>query len=210
MLKVEINGKEYNIPESFNELTLEQYCKAFYKIPSVKDEEDEDEKLIQIKKNESIILSRIMGEDDEFCLDLPWSVYEKIIKSIDFIYSPDDFLKNSKASIIIDGIRYSVPPMDKMTMRQFIDADVVMKEESPMQYIELLSTLLLTKDDNGEYIPYNGEYQKLVDKLKVAPCSICLPLVFHFFKKGQAFKKLSEASMKVEEAKRLAQHIQNS
>lgn len=198
MLKLEINDKKYDIPESFKELTLEQYCKAFYKLPTVKDGMDEIEKFKMMRSNEAIILSRLMGEKDDFCLDLPLNVYAQLNESIRFIYDVEGFIKNAKAGITINNKRYTVPPLDKMSMRQFIDADVVMQTESDMQYIELLSVLLLTKDAKGEYIPYNGDYQELMGYVRYLPCSEALPLVYHFFKKGEALKKLSEASMRLE------------
>ena len=78
MLKVEINEKKYEIPQSFEELTLEQYCKAFYKLPKIEDEMEEIDKFKLMKENEAVILSRIMGEKDDFCLDLPLNVYAQL------------------------------------------------------------------------------------------------------------------------------------
>ena len=210
MLKVEINDKKYNIPQSFDELTLEQYCYAFYKLPKIDDEMSDIEKFKLIKKNEAVILSRIMGEDDNFCLDLPLNVYALLNESIQFIYDGDFFMKNAKAGIVIDNKRYSIPPMNEMSMRQFIDADVIINEESKNQYIELLSILLLTQDEKGEWIPYDGKYEEMMEKVRNLPCSKALPLVFHFFKKGEALNKLSKASMKVEELNQLLRHTANS
>ena len=211
MLKLEINDKKYEIPESFAELTLEQYCKAFYKLPHPTDDMDEIEKFKLIKENEANVLSRIMGEADGFCLDLPLNVYSQLNKAIQFIYESDYFMKTAKASVVIDNTRYSIPPMDKMSMRQFIDADVVMnEEESNIQYIELLSILLLRKDDKGEYIPYNGDYKEMMDKVRNLTCDKALGLVYHFFKKGEALQKLSEAYMKLETVSRQLQSTPNS
>lgn len=199
MLKVEINEKLYNIPTSFEELTLEQYCKMFYKLQTSTDDMDEDEKFRLMIKNEGIILSRLMGEDDDFCLNLPMTTFQKIVDELHYIYDTKSFFTKAKASVKIKGKRHQIPPLDKMSMRQYIDADVVMQEETPTQYIELLSVLLLEKDDNGEFIPYKGDYIEKMAFVKDLPCSEALPLVFHFFKIGNAYKKLSAASMKVEE-----------
>lgn len=147
MLKIEYNGKKYEIPQSFDELTLEQYCKAFYNLPKVEDEASELEKFKVVKENESRILSRIMGEKDDFCMNLPLAIYARLNEAIQFIYDSEYFIKNAKAGIVIDKKRYSIPPMSEMSMRQYIDADVVMQNESDMQYIELLSVLLLTQDN---------------------------------------------------------------
>jgi hypothetical protein len=211
MLKLEIDDKKYEIPQSFAELTLEQYCKAFYKLPHPTDDMDDIEKFKLIKENEAIILSRIMGEADGFCLDLPLNVYAQLNEAISFIYDSDYFMRTAKASIVIDNKRYSIPSMDKMSMRQFIDADVVLNDdESDMQYIELLSILLLSKDKDGKYIPYNGDYKDMVEKVRKLTCDKALGLVYHFFKKGEALQKLSRASMKVEEVSRQLQSTPSS
>lgn len=210
MLKIEYNGKKYEIPQSFDELTLEQYCKAFYNLPKVEDDASELEKFKVVKENESRILSRIMKEKDDFCMNLPLAIYARLNEAIQFIYDSEYFIKNAKAGIVIDKKRYSIPPMSEMSMRQYIDADVVMQNESDMQYIELLSVLLLTQDNKGKWIPYNGDYQELMGKVRQLKCSDALGLVYHFFKKGLALKKISKASMKMEEANQQLQHIQNS
>ena len=198
MVKLEINDKKYKIPESFEELSLEQYCKVFYKL----DTDKTDDELMDFKRsrqNESIILSRLLGEADDFCLDLPLNVYAQLNEKIRFLYDVDYLLKNAKAGIVIDGKRYSIPPFNEMSLRQYIDADVVMKEkENDLQYIELLSILLTAKDREGKWIPYDGKYEELMGKIRQLKCSEALPLVYHFFKKGEALKRISKVSMKVE------------
>lgn len=199
MVKLEINDKKYKIPESFEELSLEQYCKVFYKL----DTDKTDDELMDFKRsrqNESIILSRLLGENDDFCLDLPLNVYAQLNEKVRFLYDVDYLLKNAKAGIVIDGKRYSIPPFNQMSLRQYIDADVVMKEkENDLQYIELLSILLTAKDKEGKWIPYDGKYEELMGKIRQLKCSEALPLVYHFFKKGEALKRISKVSMKVVE-----------
>lgn len=198
MIKLEINDKKYKIPESFDELTLSEYCRIFWKIDT-KESDDEIENFKRQRENESIILSRMLGESDDFCLSLPLNVYANLLEHTKFIYDVDFLLRSSRAGIVIDGKRYSVPPFNEMPLRQYIDADVVMKDkENPMQYIELLSVLLTAKDKEGKWIPYNGDYQELMGKLKELKCSEALGIVYHFFKKGHALKVLSQLSMKVE------------
>lgn len=211
MIKLEIDNKEYHVPQSFEELTFEQYCKAFYKLPKVDDDMEDYEKFKVVKENESRILSRILGEGDDFCLNLPLNIYSLLSDAIKFIYDSEYFNKNAKAGIVIDGKRYSIPPFGEMSLRQYIDADMVMKgDENDMQYIELLSILLTTKDNEGKWIPYDGKYEELMGKVRSMPCSMTLPLVYHFFKKGEALKKLSQACMKAEELSQQLQHTANS
>lgn len=203
MVKLEINDKLYKIPESFEEMTLEQYCKIFFKLPTYKGD-DRIERFKQSRENEAIILSRLLGEDDDFCYSMPLNIYAKLNEIVKYIYDINSFIKNAKAGITIDGKRYSIPPFNEMSLRQYIDADVVMQEEeNNLQYIELLSILLTSKDKNGKWIPYNGDYQELMGKVRSLKCSEALGLVYHFFKKGEGLKSLSEASMKAVESQRL-------
>lgn len=130
-----------------------------------------------------------MGEKDDFCMNLPLGIYARLNEAIQFIYDSDYFIKNAKAGIVIDNKRYSIPPMSEMSMRQYIDADVVMQNESDMQYIELLSVLLLTQDDKGKWIPYNGDYQELMGKVRQLKCSDALGLVYHFFQERSRLEK---------------------
>lgn len=202
MIKLEINDKKYELPTSFDELSFEKYCKAFYKLPKIEsDENDNIEFFKQSSEVESIILSRLLGEDDEFCLNLPLESYGKLLNAIQFLFDTDYLMKNAKAGIVIDKKRYSIPPMNEMTLRQYIDADVVMQEEeSDMQYIELLSILLTSKDEKGKWIPYDGKYQEMVGKVKGLKCSEALPFVYHFFKRSHALQKLSQVYMKAVES----------
>lgn len=199
MIKLEIDDKKYKIPESFDELDFETYCKVFFKLDSIVSEDETD----SFKKGveaESAIISRLMGEEDDFCMNLPVSIYGQILDRAKFLYDTKFLLNNAKAGIVVDGKRYTIPPFNEMPLRQYIDADVVLKEkENPLQYIELLSILLTAKDKQGKWIKYNGEYQEMMGKLRKMKCSDVLPLVYHFFRKGEAYKKLSRASMKAVE-----------
>lgn len=200
MVKLEINDKRYELPESWDEISLEQYCKVFYKLETSKDDDDDIMAFKKGKENESIILSRLLGEEDGFCLDLPLNVYALLNEKVKFLYDVGYLLKNSRAGIVVDGKRYSIPPFNEMSLRQYIDADVVMKEkDNELQYIELLSILLTTKDREGKWVKYNGDYQDMMGKLRKLKCSEALPIVYHFFKKGHSLKRLSQLSMKVVE-----------
>lgn len=209
MVKLEIDDKQYKIPESFEEMDFETYCKVFYKLDT-SESDDEIESFKKSKENEAIILSRLLGERDDFCLDLPLNVYALLNEKVKFLYDVGYLLKNSKAGIVVDGKRYSIPPFNEMSLRQYIDADVVMKEkENDMQYIELLSILLTAKDKDGKWVKYNGDYQDMMGKLRKLKCSEALPIVYHFFKKNYTLKKLSQLSMKAVENPQ-PQHTANS
>ena len=52
-LDLEINGKSYKLPTSWDSLTLEQYCKIFYKLDT-SESDDEIEAFKKSKENEAI------------------------------------------------------------------------------------------------------------------------------------------------------------
>jgi len=201
MMKLEIDDKVYRIPESFEEMTLEQYCKIYFKLPKITEEMDDVEVYKTTREVEATIISRLLNESDDFCLSLPITVYNELSKRVRYIFDVEKIMKSGKASIKIDGKMYFIPPFNEMQLRQYIDADVILQtEENELQYIELLSILLTSKDRNGKWIPYNGEYQELMGKIRQLKCSEALGLCYHFFKKGEALKNLSKLSMKVAES----------
>lgn len=199
MTRIEIDDKEYSLPTSFDELTLGKYCEAFHGIDIGNDVVDDTARLIRMKVNESIIVSRLLGESDEFAMDLPLVTYNKIADKIGYIYNFKVMLENARASVMIDGDRYGVEDVERMSMRQFIDADMVMREEGNRQYVSLLAVLLLKVGDDGKYEKYDGKYEERVDKIAGLKCSEALPLVFHFFKGWEASRRISQASIKEEE-----------
>lgn len=193
MIELEINHKEYKYPQSLSEVTLEQYCRVFFKLPELEDDADEVSKFRHERELEGIVISRLLGEPDDFCFSLPLGVYAMLNESTKFIFDVDGCLRNAKASIKVDGVKYYIPSMEEMSFRQFIDADVVMQEdEDELQYIRLLSVLLTRKDDNGEWVPYKGDSPEMFEKLRVLSCDEALPLVYHFFKKSHALEVLSQ------------------
>lgn len=205
MLKITINDKEYSVPTSFEELTLKQYNDAFNNLPKyVGDDDDVMLKYRHSREQESIIISRILGEDDNFCLDLPLDVYNKLAKVFSYLYSIKDYMKNTKNYININGKRYQIPSHEEMSMRQYIDADM-----SKDNFIEMLAILLLERKD-GSFVRYDGNYEKMISTVENLPCSDALPLLFHYFKKKEICNKLSKVSSLQAKASQILQSGQVS
>ena len=209
MLKIKINEKEYNYPESFDEITMKQYCEIFYNLEDTDKLSDED-RLITTVKNESRIMSRLLGEDDDFLLNLPSDIYKLLAERSKFIYDIVGYLDSKQFYINIDGKKYFMPEPKDMSLRQFIDADVTMKEkDNKNQFIELLSILLLPLGKDGKYY-YDGNYQDLIPKIEKMKASECLPFIYTFFKKKVISKRImNQFSEVAEEGQRLL-NIQNS
>ena len=211
MFKISINDKDYEFPESFDDLTLRQYSAMYRGLKTSDDDMSELDKFRLDRENEGIIISRLLGEDDDFAMNLPLGIYALLNEKLSFMYGIDDIIKNARASIKIDGKRYMIPPSNEMQFRQYIDADIIAKEDdSDMQFIRMLSVLLLAKDDKGNWLPYKGEDAEMTRKLSELSCSEGLPLVMHFFKKRHALQKLTEASTEMETRIQSLHSIRNS
>lgn len=200
MTTVEIDDKVYKLPTSYEEVSLKQYCNAFRGLQTLMDDElDETARLVRLKFNEAVILSRLMGADDELAMDLPFPTYNKLVQKIGYIYDYQTMLDNAKAYVKHNGKMYSIPDVEKMSLRQYIDADMAMKEtDDGQQFISLLAVLLLERDGDG-FKPYKGEYEEKKEWIGKLKCSEALPLVFHFFRKWQASNKITQASTAMEE-----------
>ena len=210
MKKIKINDKEYNLPENWKDITMKTYCHMFYKLDETNKKMSDEEKQIITLRNEAKIISRLLGENDDFCLTLPVEVFNKIRNNIQFIYEINDFLDSKIFYLNIDGKKYFMPAPNEMSLRQYIDADIIMKDENKNQFIELLACLLLPIGKDGNY-EYDGKYQDLIPKIENMSAEDGLPFIYTFFKKKIISKKVSEQFLKVqEETNQLVQSIKNS
>ena len=199
MKKFEINGKEYQFPESWQDITMKQYCHLFYDLHTSPSEASETEKLVHTIDTEAVIISRLLGEKDDFVANLPIEVFFMLQKQIGFIYTIKDFTESKVFYLNIDGKKYWMPEPQEMSLRQYIDADMIMKEEGENQFIELLACLLLPYGKDGKF-EYDGKYQELIPKIEMMKAEDALPFIYTFFKKKQLSKNVTEAFSKVEEA----------
>ena len=212
MIKLTIGNKEYNVPESWKDVNMEMYTKAFYNLDKTTPSMTNDEKVLITQRNEAKIISRLLGEKDDFALDLPLPLAVRLQEIISFIYDIRPFMNNNVSYLKIDGVKYFMPAPQEMSLRQYIDTDMIMKEDkNPMQYVELLAALLVPYNNKGE-LEYDGKYQDRIEKIKKMNAQDALSFVYTFFKKKVLSKRISQASSKeMEEAiDQLRQHIQNS
>ena len=98
-----------------------------------------------------------------------------------------------------------------MSLRQYIDSDMIMREDgNKQQFIELLACLLLPYGNDGK-AEYDGNYEELIPKIERMKASDALPFIYTHFKKKILSKKTSEAfSMISKEVDQQLQNIQGS
>lgn len=172
MIQIEINGKQYNVAEGLNELTLEEYQRIF-------DFEKIDADMPAMRQD-SIIVSRLLGEADDFCLNLPIDAYDAIVEQLGWLYDKNIEPKQ-KMECEINGKMYYILPSEKMTTRKFVDLDVISKDEAfPDRYFAILS-ILLEEDKDKEN--YNGldTRRELMEELKQMKADEIVPLLLGFF-----------------------------
>lgn len=210
MKKITINDKEYNLPENWKELNMKTYCRLFYKLEDTNDKMDDATRSIVTLRNESKIISRLLNESDDFVLSLPVEIFNKLRENIQFIYEINNFLDSKIFYLNIDGKKYFMPAPNEMSLRQYIDADIIMKEDNKNQFIELLACLLLPIGKDGKF-EYDGKYQDLIPKIENMSAEDGLPFIYTFFKKKIISEKVSEDFSKVREAaNQLLPSIKNS
>lgn len=208
MVRLKINSKDYEIPTSFDEITMADYCRIFAGLKPT-DKLTDVELWKTVRENEATIVSRLMGEEDDFALYLPLPIYDELSKAVKFIYSIDTL--QPKSYIVIDDVRYSIPSPEDFNLRQWIDVDVSLQEkEDDTKYIELLSILLMQRDSEGKFIPYKGDNKVLAEKIRNMKASEGLGIVYRFFLKGEISRTLTSISSVVKgQTDQLVRNIPN-
>lgn len=188
MLSLTINNKDYSVPTTFSDITLRQYCRIFSGLEKT-DGLEGKELFLANKRNEAAILSRLMGERDDFAMELPLSLYSSLVEATRFIYGIQDM--KHKGFIELDGKEYKASKPEEMNLRQWIDIDVTAEEESPDKFIDILSMLLVEVGSDGERKPYKGYSKEFAQRLGETKCSESLPVVYRFFLRGAVSSRIT-------------------
>lgn len=204
MKDIEINGKKYNIPQSLHEMSLKEYCHIFKGIKFTDKMEWKD-----MKYAESKLISRIMGEDDEFALSLPLSIYNTLCEVCSFLYDVNKIPHTAK--IKLGDKYYTIPNPNEMSLRQWIDIDLTRQTESEDMFIELFSILLCEVGEDGKVMEYKADYANRIKLLEEYPADEAMSMINDFFVYGKSSQAVTDAYSKAEEAiDRFLQHTENS
>ena len=195
MIDIEINGKPYQIPTSFSELTLRDYCRVFNGLEDAEGKEGK-ELFLATKRNEAAILSRLMGEKDDFAMDMPLTLYSTLVEATQFIYQIQN-LRHS-GSVDVGEKTYKVLKPEEMNLRQWIDIDVTAEEENPDKFIDILSMLLVELAEDGSTKPYKGYDAEFAKVLGGVGCDKALPVVYRFFLKGAISSRLTRLYSRIQ------------
>jgi hypothetical protein len=164
MKQVELNGKDYNVPESWLDINL----KAYIAIKELFDKEfkSESEKIL-------FIISALTGIDKNDLLSLAPKSFYDLANMFDWV-EKDKLTDHSKdinenTYIEIDGDKYKVTQFNQITMGEKISLEIHSKE-SPKDFEVDLFTIMtkkvISKDGEPEELePYNASTHNIKREL---------------------------------------------
>lgn len=112
MIKIRIDNTNYNIPSEWCDVKLSSYEKWF-------DSE------IQNKEDEVAFVSKITGIGLDVLKTFPVSFYNDLVQMIGFSFK--DAKYESKNSITIDNINYSINSEEELTLAEYVDVEAVLQ-----------------------------------------------------------------------------------
>lgn len=176
-LSVDDQEREFSIPNSWDEITVEQY-----------------ERIVQVASNNNrnqieqvvTLLNVISDMDEDTVYMLPIEEFEKLISELTFIYT--EIKGDVKESIEIDSETYYVKKeFDKLTLGESITIDVIMEKydgrlESALS--ELLCIFLRKKKENGKLENFKADFMSRQESFKQIKITDIYQL-FLFFSTGR-------------------------
>ncbi len=180
-----LNNMEFDIPSSFAEITMKQYCDIFYDLLPT-DSEDEGLNINNMLKNNISIISKLTNLSEEDIYNLPIGLYNKLQDSIKWIYTiQPELIKNQ---VILNGREYMVTPPSEFNLRQYIDMDKTITDKgNKLMYLELLAIILNEKGKK-----YDGKYEERLLQLENISAQEGLGMIFFLLKRGMILKNLSK------------------
>lgn len=138
MKSIKIDGVKYNLPETWLDVTFEQYIKI--------QEVDEKTKL----KKSIAILSILSGIEIEILNDLPLDMLNKFVGFLDFV--SQEIPTEKKKCLIINDIEHEyLGSLEKISIGQYADIDFeINQERTPLRTLSYILPIL--------YLPKGKEY----------------------------------------------------
>lgn len=152
MKRIKIEDTLYNVPESWDDVTLGQYEKWFDYVADTKMKEVE-------------LVSLISTIPFDLLSTLPLSFYTDVLNMVSFAFAGNDFKPSNK--IVIDNDVYSVSVKDELTLAQYVDVEATFEEEgNDSRLSEILAIVCLRKGEKYDS-KILKERKKLFQDLKM-------------------------------------------
>lgn len=152
MKRIKIEDTLYNVPESWDDVTLGQYEKWFDYVADTKMKEVE-------------LVSLISTIPFDLLSTLPLSFYTDVLNMVSFAFAGNDFKPSN--NILIDDEVYSVSVKDELTLAQYVDVEATFEEEgNDSRLSEILAIVCLKKGEKYDS-KILKERKKLFQDLKM-------------------------------------------
>lgn len=183
MKRKEIDKAVIEVPETWDDIALGFYETWFFKTP-----------VTRLEKVE--LVAEICKINPAILLNSPVGLTNPIIDTLDFVFKETTTPPNP--SIVVEGVRYTIPITESLTTACWIDAEAAQKEK-----VAVLSNILaiVCLPDGETYDPHKSEERrKMFAELKV---SEVLPLLSFFLHYKKMLEKRSTMFSQVREAANL-------
>jgi hypothetical protein len=177
MRAIKLNDVLYNIPTSWEELSLGEFERI---TPILEKMQDEPVKLRGLLK----IVCNLLTIPQEVLLEAPKSVFNLIVKELDFLFDSSRQKYKAVKEVKIGGVKHYFPTeASAINTGQFIDIEEMIQQ--PELYSNILAILLLPAGAK-----HNAkDFYSRKDKIKGLPMSEALPLINFFLSSGENYIK---------------------
>ena len=200
-ITVEKDFGEWNVPSSWDELTLGK----FQELERLYDGDDDKERKFDVRDVLDLMTDRTKDEINE----LPIEFTDMLLRKMYWLHEQPDFGKPSN-KVTIDGVQYTVHNENEMKFGEYVALDTAMKGDKH-NYAAMLA-ILCRKDGEifdakfeNEILPSRIEFWKNVSVMKV------MPIVSFFLELSSMSLQVSQLSLEIQEGiNHILKHIETS
>ena len=199
-ITVEKDFGEWNVPQSWDDLTLGKFqeLERFY-------DGDDSERKFDVRDVLDLMTDRTKDEINE----LPIEFTDKLLRKMYWLHEQPDFGKPSN-KIIIDGDTYTVHNENEMKFGEYVALDTALKGDKH-NYAAMLAILCRKEGEifdakfENEILPSRIEFWKNVSVMKV------MPIVSFFLELSSMSLQVSQLSLEIQEGiNHILKHIETS
>lgn len=199
-ITVEKDFGEWNVPQSWDDLTLGKFqeLERFY-------DGDDNERKFDVRDVLDLMTDRTKDEINE----LPIEFTDKLLRKMYWLHEQPNFGKPSN-KITIDGVQYTVHNENEMKFGEYVALDTALKGDKH-NYAAMLAILCRKEGEifdakfENEILPSRIEFWKNVSVMKV------MPIVSFFLELSSMSLQVSQLSLEIQEGiNHILKHIETS
>ena len=199
-ITVEKDFGEWNVPQSWDDLTLGKFqeLERFY-------DGDENERKFDVRDVLDLMTDRTKDEINE----LPIEFTDKLLRKMYWLHEQPNFGKPSN-KVTIDGVQYTVHNENEMKFGEYVALDTALKGDKH-NYAAMLAILCRKEGEifdakfENEILPSRIEFWKNVSVMKV------MPIVSFFLELSSMSLQVSQLSLEIQEGiNHILKHIETS